>query len=352
MDRCLTIFPPFFAVQLPLVHPATFLHGSLLAGRPHQVYPAAAVAPGSSPAISIPSTASATKALVTGAIPSVSSAAIPTPVVGHTKQLQESFMKALQQTAGTAAPVVAALQQGVPTNATVVPQPATSLQQVSNAAPQAVVPIKQEPAGHVVTNNGLPDFLAGFDKITQSASAVAAANTAVPSEPEAGPHSPPFTSRSFDDFHQLLGKDLTPLASESQTDNKKATSTTFHDTTALFTADSYAVFAQESAVEASQHAAYVLEQQQQHASNKREVDLHGVLELVSEHTMAPNKSTDRRLPQTTLRKRQSALVSEPTTESSGDGGTSSGDTEETESEASDGPKPKKARMGKATRAMA
>ena len=52
---------------------------------------------------------------------------------------------------------------------------------------------------------GLPDFLAGFDKEGQP-------RTSGDQDREENHHfSPTFTSRSFDDFHKLLGKNISPL---------------------------------------------------------------------------------------------------------------------------------------------
>ena len=142
-----------------------------------------------------------------------------------------------------------------------------------------------------------PDFLSGFDKAvnrepTTSKELVSNKNDA---------YSPPFTSRSFDDFHRLLGKDLTPLgevapsaaASEpgttgnltkpdvhQQSNDKPAI--VVPDTTALFTAESYALFAQESALAASQHDAY-LPQQHGCNNNNNHSDLDWMVKLVSAH---------------------------------------------------------------------
>ena len=54
----------------------------------------------------------------------------------------------------------------------------------------------------------LPDFLSGFDKVTTGNrhGGILGESWQLSSQ-----YSPPFTSRSFDDFHRLLGKDLSPL---------------------------------------------------------------------------------------------------------------------------------------------
>lgn len=144
--------------------------------------------------------------------------------------------------------------------------------------------------------NELRDFLSGFDKVNGQA-------------PQAIPpaqHSPPFTSQSFDDFHRLLGKGLSPstsgideglsrfsipgqdeLTSDQQRSlaqptlnaspqNHKADATALNSNKNMLSqaykealstvskeqgsghlgADSYNIFAQESAFAASQHSAY------------------------------------------------------------------------------------------------
>ena len=126
----------------------------------------------------------------------------------------------------------------------------------------------------------VPDFLTGFDKLAASqlsgahvASRVATTESSMEGSLQ---YSPPFTSRSFDNFHRFLGTDWSLLedASEMKTSNTVGHEQKPHslakpslppptispllDTTALFAADSYAMFAQETAaIAASQHAAYL-----------------------------------------------------------------------------------------------
>ena len=142
-------------------------------------------------------------------------------------------------------------------------------------SPQTSVPVRTEEESTVkppditgvMNQHSFPDFLAGFDKVALSMKP--SASGLQESEEQQQPQlqcSPPFTSRSFDDFHRLLGKDLSPLDEESSkagSQEKKSPPTASDsskkkfDTTALFTAESYAMFAQESARAASQHAAYL-----------------------------------------------------------------------------------------------
>jgi len=120
----------------------------------------------------------------------------------------------------------------------------------------------------------LPDFLSGFDK-------VAARSGVPPPVPLAAPvvngrqssqYSPPFTSRSFDDFHQLLGKGLSPRPLDLNNAYRGFTQPPF-DTNSHpnpthaanpepgqppVSADSYALFAQQSALAVSQHSAYCI----------------------------------------------------------------------------------------------
>lgn len=54
------------------------------------------------------------------------------------------------------------------------------------------------------TLNSLPDFVSAFDRVTGQKSSTHA-------EPSPGHHSPTQTTPSFDDFHRLLGQNLSPL---------------------------------------------------------------------------------------------------------------------------------------------
>jgi hypothetical protein len=117
----------------------------------------------------------------------------------------------------------------------------------------------------------LPDFLSGFDKVALISKANSA-NSEISKDPhcpkegailENSQYSPPFTSRSFDDLHQLLGKGLSPRPLDSAC-------TEFHELDIndenlenisgapdlSVTVDSYVKFAQESARAVSQHSAY------------------------------------------------------------------------------------------------
>lgn len=123
----------------------------------------------------------------------------------------------------------------------------------------------------------IPDFLSGFDKV---AARSGEPNKGVPQPSLQSAHggngrpssqySPPFTSRSFDDFHQLLGKGLSPKPLDLNNACKGFTQPPFdmysqpNPTHAAdpapgqppVTADSYALFAQQSALAVSQHSAY------------------------------------------------------------------------------------------------
>lgn len=124
----------------------------------------------------------------------------------------------------------------------------------------------------------IPDILSGFDKVA------AAQNRTTPNRADvaliSSQYSPPFTSRSFDDFHQLLGNDLLhqPLnigdstsggqhqAIRTSTEQVrglphppiggKSNGRADVNSDASLTADAYAMFAQESALAVSQHSAY------------------------------------------------------------------------------------------------
>jgi hypothetical protein len=192
-----------------------------------------------------------------------------TAPIDQTKMLHQSFMNALNQespasVAATTAPQV------IPIGASRTPlaRPTQHAQASAPAVSQGAAP----------ETNEVPDFLAGFDNVTSNLKhGTAQGKSTTDASPTGGipQYSPPFTSQSFDDFHRLLGKDLSPL--DETADQKTSASSTRDrqqphsslaasaqtsqsireiDTMALFNAESYAMFAQESAIAASQHAAY------------------------------------------------------------------------------------------------
>jgi len=187
-------------------------------------------------------------------------------VEGHTNQLRESYLRALhqmhhqqgqqqQQVSSQSQPAAAAQQQ---INGQ---QPAPTLSHRTDTKPnsqpssvKAPVATKLEPSSGAVT-------------APSPAAAPAAESTSTTT------NDVPFvSSRSFDDFHRLLGKDVTLFAStksnkwnQPQPSNSKEKASSapeaeapMNETNALFTAESYALLAQESATAASQHAAYHL----------------------------------------------------------------------------------------------
>jgi hypothetical protein len=148
----------------------------------------------------------------------------------------------------------------------------------------------QQQSSHEPQSLDRPDFLSdqtGATRSNQIEQTIASPVNNLPDQ-----DSPPFTSRSFDDLHSLLGKGLTPLGhytTGQSTGNslfdKNATAYAKPDTLALFTAESYAMFAQESALEASRHDAYLVPSRmdngcQQH--NDHSFDIEGMVHLVSE----------------------------------------------------------------------
>lgn len=129
-------------------------------------------------------------------------------------------------------------------------------------------------------HSDIPDFLSGFEKVAAvsqgpkqgTQASVHNANTDAghiqPSTLTTDPqYSPPFTSRSFDDFHRFLGKGLSPhpldLNGKSMTvspTNNSGSGLTPEGEEEVkpvaVTADSYALFAQESVLAVSHHSAY------------------------------------------------------------------------------------------------
>ncbi|GKY94233.1 hypothetical protein MPSEU_000389100 [Mayamaea pseudoterrestris] len=85
---------------------------------------------------------------------------------------------------------------------------------ISTASPQANATMVN--SRHVNTNtlSPVPDFLAGFDKVKLAMRPKRLQNgNGGARDEESQQYSPPFTSRSFDDFHRFLGEDLAPLGS-------------------------------------------------------------------------------------------------------------------------------------------
>jgi len=235
------------------------------------------------------------KSANTAAAPTVSNPAVPNcflPSQGgssnnevHTKQLQDAFLRALNQIQpqGQAPP-----QQAPPSSAQENTAQHQQQQPQANLAPaipsHSSVPQQYQPIAPKVppaptsTNIGssnqastqhpapaVPNILLGFElmqnllKVLPLQQSQMAACVA----PPVASHETPFvTSRSFDDFHRLLGKDVAMLDEQLQDNNSKDNDDSImpsvSDTSALFTAESYALLAQESASEASSHAAYHL----------------------------------------------------------------------------------------------
>jgi hypothetical protein len=197
--------------------------------------------------------------------------------------LHQSFMNALKQKspaldAETAAPQATPIISSHTTQA----RPTQHAHGFSSMGsrhpndPSSAPPV--HPRDAAPETNELPDFLTGFDNVTSNLKHRAVQGKATTDAPSTGgtpQYSPSFTSQSFDDFHRLLGKDLSAL--DETVDQKTSASSTRDpqqphsslaattqksqsireiDTMALFNAESYAMFAQESATAASQHSAY------------------------------------------------------------------------------------------------
>lgn len=170
------------------------------------------------------------------------------PAEAHTTELHKSYLRALEQADDEVASNVDA-QNPQPIMQTV-PQPLIA------AGPQAATE--------------MPDLLSGFEKVVQGMKggpslAIEPATSLQNNTPQE--YSPPFTSRSFDEFHRFLGKDeisLLDTSTDPQAEspqgnqNSHVTTTTMDsqailptpaialDTDALFTAESYALLAQEN----------------------------------------------------------------------------------------------------------
>lgn len=159
-----------------------------------------------------------------------------------------------------------------------------------------------------------PDFMAGFDKVALSMKAAYTTTVPTTEGQNALQCSPPMTSRSFDEFHRLLGKDLTPLddgateaapmenpavAAAKGEATKALSDKVLLDTTALFTAESYAMFAQESALAASQHAAYLAESHDKLPGGNHRMgsfDFDSTMKLVSQHVPIAQRGSTTTVP--------------------------------------------------------
>jgi hypothetical protein len=134
--------------------------------------------------------------------------------------------------------------------------------------------------------------MAGFDKVALSIKPDPSI-LPPPAQPNSLQCSPPFTSRSFDDFHRFLGKDLVPLDETVASPRKGEVDKGLLDNSALFTAEAYAMFAQESAVAVSHHAAYSTGEPQELLARTERIgsfDLDSTLKMVS-HLVFPAAPT-------------------------------------------------------------
>ena len=169
------------------------------------------------------------------------------PADAHTSELHKSYLRALEQADDDESNIEVPNQSSS--------QPLTQI-----IAPPLFV------ADPKVTTE-MPDLLSGFEKIVQGMKNVPPTATHdVSTQPSnmSQDYSPPFTSRSFDDFHRFLGKDEISLLDTSTAvpeiphvnQNSHVTTTTMDcdsilpspvvalDTDALFTAESYALLVQ------------------------------------------------------------------------------------------------------------
>jgi hypothetical protein len=113
--------------------------------------------------------------------------------VGHMKEeTEETVLEGQSQR------VVSTDSDSAQSNSCVTCRDTAGMSQIGNTMGEAIV----GPG----TSGEIPDLLSGFDKVT--ASSPVCRN---PSSNKAYQDSPAFTSQSFDDFHRLLGKDLSPL---------------------------------------------------------------------------------------------------------------------------------------------
>lgn len=241
----------------------------------------------------------------------VSTQPIVVPSAVHTKNLQQTYLNALNQMMkNNAQPAAAAVAPqttaGAVTNnngnaATMAPPPQQAsavpvaaptvanpkIAQVAPAANAAASTITHQkppqqpappPGAKSTSSSEVPDFLSTFEKVSGEEQRPP---WMMPGAPLLGGFegtgvplqcSPPLTSKSFDDLHQMLGSDLSPRPfdlnaskceeqqQEGQANGSAATNTAAasqqRSATPTHQADIYAAFAQQSALAVSQHSAY------------------------------------------------------------------------------------------------
>jgi hypothetical protein len=122
-----------------------------------------------------------------------------------------------------------------------------------------------------------PDILSGFDRIIQ-ASGNNSKSLSIGDEAEKS--NAPLTTASFDDFQRfLVSHDVTVLEESPKIPETKPLA---NDYLALFSAESYAMFAEESAICPDQHAAYLASSTVK-PTRRESFDVEKTLKMVSEH---------------------------------------------------------------------
>ena len=132
----------------------------------------------------------------------------------HARQLHQTYLSVLQNMSDEDKPSTAVqlIQKEVPTSDGIQTESAQQAPEANGHASQPhhhSTPKSTAVNGATLTvNHEMPDFLSGFDKV--AAASGGNQNQALPARVN-DEYSPPFTSRSFDDFHRFLGN-LSPLA--------------------------------------------------------------------------------------------------------------------------------------------
>jgi hypothetical protein len=120
------------------------------------------------------------------------------PAGTHTSELHKSYLRALEQADDEESNV------DVPKQSSSEPLPQAIPQPLITTIPPATTE--------------MPDLLSGFEKVVKEMKVVPPTQshtTSSPSSDTPQEHSPPFTSRSFDEFHRFLGKDEISLLDAS-----------------------------------------------------------------------------------------------------------------------------------------
>jgi len=195
----------------------------------------------------------------------------------HTQNLHQTYLNALNQmfmpNGQPFSPpnvVASAATAVVPPQVTSMPLavPIPTLSQSKQKIAVDAICLQQKPCPSypgTKSASEVPDFLSGFENVSGEDQRPPWMMPGAPllEDPECNgvplQCSPPLTSKSFDDLHQMLGSNLSPKPWDLNASKEESTQqqpTTQPLTALTNSSDAYAAFAQQSALAVSQHSAY------------------------------------------------------------------------------------------------